>query len=644
MDLSLHLQTAHAALWLAAQETIGVLVETLYEKRGCFCNPQSNAPRTQHVCVPLKQLAMQFHRQSVIPLMPVKLTDADMATLISPRLAREHRFVLERVLLERRFEAFWSSPDVTKITSSHCLLCGAAIPAAGLCHHIHEDHVCAHFMITYFQKQLLPSFLQQQTRDFQCDSCQQIYNMPLTDDTAVADPARAVLTSTHLRANCPCILQTSILFASALHGCVEPGPTGRAGSSTGSGGLQQCDSGDRQDPQSRTRSAPSQTTTRSKKARTNRSSRVQVAGPEDSGDAQNHGHRPYSPRPGSSESQAKRQFHALFQQGAIRHSSQDATGSRAVAHSDGPEDGQHGDLAAANPSDDHHAERPSDPGDGCVEIPEGGGAVPDDSSQPDHSGGLLMAFPAVVPPEAAECDFDQKGHQHEADVGDVHGTHRAFQEPDGHPEISCTSGSTGLQDRPLASDPAHAHGRSLRPHEPSLFQQCLVSTWNPTTATSPDTKSVGAGSEGPDGQRTWQRQGQTEGQSADSIHGEAGDPLTWDHLELVDGLLALQLANSSNLCYANAGFYCVVWMMLCVQPFDMTFWGRHFKALTSFFMISTSPASFETTDWFGEILKCWGARIPQPLEQQQDSTEFLHFLLQWLDSSLFHMGWIHGKR
>ena len=49
MDLSLHLQTAHAAIWHAAQGTIGMLVEALYAKCGCVCNPSTSMPRVQHV-------------------------------------------------------------------------------------------------------------------------------------------------------------------------------------------------------------------------------------------------------------------------------------------------------------------------------------------------------------------------------------------------------------------------------------------------------------------------------------------------------------------------------------------------------------------------------------------------------------------
>eukprot|EP00435_Cladocopium_sp_Y103_P046324 s1590_g13.t1 len=174
MDLSLHLMTAHAALWHAAQATLGILVSTFYSKCGCICNPVTNAQRSQHICVPFKQLAMQFHRQTHVPLMPILLTDEDIATLISPRLPRNHRFVLEQLLADRRFEAFWMDPSILQITRAHCLLCGQAHAPAALCHHITRDHFCAHVMITYFLNQLLPLFLKRNDADHRCASCMQI--------------------------------------------------------------------------------------------------------------------------------------------------------------------------------------------------------------------------------------------------------------------------------------------------------------------------------------------------------------------------------------------------------------------------------------------------------------------------------------
>ena len=58
--------------------------------------------------------------------MPFTITDEDICVLISSNLPRSHRFVLERLLAEHRFEALWEDDEVIMTLRSHCILCGAA--------------------------------------------------------------------------------------------------------------------------------------------------------------------------------------------------------------------------------------------------------------------------------------------------------------------------------------------------------------------------------------------------------------------------------------------------------------------------------------------------------------------------------------
>eukprot|EP00435_Cladocopium_sp_Y103_P049160 s1590_g14.t1 len=97
--------------------------------------------------------------------------------------------------------------------------------------------------------------------------------------------------------------------------------------------------------------------------------------------------------------------------------------------------------------------------------------------------------------------------------------------------------------------------------------------------------------------------------------------------------------NTCNLCFANSGFYCVLWTMLGVQPFDPAFWGHHYHDLTLFFMLSTAAAKMEAETWFQNLLACWDPALPRPMGNQQDTCEFLHQLLCWSAPALFHMGW-----
>ena len=288
MDLSLHLQTAHAALWHAAQGTIGMLVESLYSKRGCVCNPSTTIPRVQHVCVPFKQIAMQFHRQTTIPLMPFTLTDDDFCALLSSNLPRAHRFELERTLAAHRFEAFWEDETVLAILRSHCLLCGNAHEPAALCFHIHQDHVCAHFMIQYYVNQLLPKYVQRQQNDYQCASCGQIFNLPQVTDDAHAP--RLELVQTHLSTNCPCLLQTGILLATIINGGSGHGSSGRTGCDADGGRLSKRPSDARQVPTPGTGSTSSQASKRPRQTRTSgRRSINRQQGQPDAGGTPDHG-------------------------------------------------------------------------------------------------------------------------------------------------------------------------------------------------------------------------------------------------------------------------------------------------------------------------------------------------------------------
>ena len=335
MDLSLHLMTAHAALWHASQRTLHLLTQAFYEKWGCACNPTTNVLRVQHVCVPFKQLAMQFHRQADVPLMPIQLTDQHIATLLSVKLTRHQRFVLEQALTERRFEAFWSDDAVLAITRNYCLLCGARHHAAELCHHIHEDHVCTHELITYYKQQLMSKFAQRQQVDHQCASCQMIFNLPLAATETETTGDRFQLVQIHFAAQCPCLLQTCVLLASALNGCVEPRFPDGSGSQSNARSFSPGLADDRQRALPRTRSAKPKTSQGSKKARTG-SRRPTVHGSEKhAGDDEAHGNDDPASRPGYAESQAKRQFHTLVQQGALRHPVPTTEGGGPVERTDG---------------------------------------------------------------------------------------------------------------------------------------------------------------------------------------------------------------------------------------------------------------------------------------------------------------------
>ena len=640
MDLSHHLQTAHAALWHAAQATLSVLVGTFYEKRGCTCNPQANTFRVQHICVPFKQLAMQFHRQQVVPLMPITLTDSDIATLISTKVPRASRFLIERVLSQRHFEAFWKDAEVQQVLRERCLLCGGAFPPAALWHHIREEHVCAHYMIKYFLEQMLPRFVAECHNDFQCPACCQVFNLP-PDLCSHDNPAdRAALVQLHYQTNCPVLGQASVILASALHGCVQPGPAHRSVHAADDGGFSPSHAHAGQEPTFGTRSKEPQATPRPKKTRVSRGKRPATKRKSNDGYDEADGNHHCPPRPGPTESEAKRQFRVLLQQGGIRKSDTPASGSCAVEGHAGEPDACDAEDSTEMPSHPDPAEGPAQPADGNVESQNGRPNLPSNSGEQGDARGLLMAVPPVVPPEENQCDFQQEGSGHETDAGNVPGAHRALHQLGSSAEVSCTPEQAGQHGGAMEAAAPHEAGPSLRSSDSPLRQRGL-DFGRPAGQASPAVSdTTGDQPDGHAGQRTGEGQGEdtVPWQPSQNLH-QAGGTMTVDHLDLVSKMRRLTLGNDANWCYANAGLYCVLWTMLSVQPFEPAFWGPHFHVIAVFLLTAGPICQLECEPWIQEILQRWGDLMPHPIGHQQDSPEFLHQMLQWLDSSLFHMGW-----
>lgn len=62
MDLRCHLQQQHSELWKLAQPLTKLLVFLVTKLHGCACDPEVKDLRTDHVCLPLLQVAMMYNR------------------------------------------------------------------------------------------------------------------------------------------------------------------------------------------------------------------------------------------------------------------------------------------------------------------------------------------------------------------------------------------------------------------------------------------------------------------------------------------------------------------------------------------------------------------------------------------------------
>ena len=217
-DLAGHLQAAHSRLWRQAQRLTQILVGLIYTPNGCCCNPSIGIKRGAHICLPLRQLAMSFHRMDQGLFAPFPITDDILADLFSPQLPREIRFQLEKNLAARTFAQLWQDDDIVHCLSTHCLQCGLHAHPADLCLHLREAHIGTHPLLTFYMEQMVAQLQHQNLMDHQCTFCVQIFNLPacMVENPNNAD--RFALAQSHFKGHCPFTLQLAWTFASVLHG------------------------------------------------------------------------------------------------------------------------------------------------------------------------------------------------------------------------------------------------------------------------------------------------------------------------------------------------------------------------------------------------------------------------------------------
>ena len=215
-DLALHLQTSHARLWRESKRLTMVLTAVFSSQ--CFCNPQLGTKRGHHVCLPLRQLAMSFHRVHREPFAPLLITDTMLQAILSAKLPRAPKYRLEQALVHRQFADTWRDQELLQFLRTHCLFCGHQTHTSDLALHLREEHACSHNTCLFYMEQLLPTVHALNPDDYQCQLCGLIFNLPahMGPDQPAHD--RIILALSHLKGSCPTLLQLALLFGALLHG------------------------------------------------------------------------------------------------------------------------------------------------------------------------------------------------------------------------------------------------------------------------------------------------------------------------------------------------------------------------------------------------------------------------------------------
>ena len=638
-DLAGHLQAAHSRLWRQAQRLTQVLVALIYAPGQCCCNPSIGTKRGAHVCIPLRQLAMSFHRLKQEPFAPVVISDDTLDHVLPQQLDREGRFRLERILSSRQFDFLWQDSGLTRYLSTHCLQCGLTCAPADLCLHLREAHLCSHTFITFYMEEFVMLLHSLNEEDHQCSFCQQIFNLPSHMDVSDNLVQRFDLVQSHFKGHCPFALQLATLFASILNGGrFEHAPSGHSGISPDSGNLPALDAHVGQRPETRAQPERVQASQVQRQGRRRRSLAGQGRGsnkrfcrtPPASADSPGD-----STRPGTELAAKKRLFRPLLQQTSGRHSADfDARGPE-LAQS-GTETGQPSpERLVETAPDEEHAKGAHGPPSEDLQC-QGDGRSPQSfgDKRPD-SPGQVLAIPSVEPGDK------------------ILGSQQAHPCFDGENAPACGGASRdGLGCEPdcTVQRPSSAErqphssmevaGESTLRHSvraASSFEQQhgVDSGWLQHEATFPSSIESGQSASGADRRQILQgqRQGPPQGLTP-AVH-QVGNLTDVSAVQLIPIVTELIMQNSSNWCYANCATYCIIWIMLCLHNFSAAEWGSRFVLLIDFLQRHRSEvAVLENEQWFRQILDNWGQALGQ-----QDCAEFLHAMLEWMAPPAFDMRW-----
>eukprot|EP00435_Cladocopium_sp_Y103_P050202 s1727_g15.t1 len=144
--LANHLQMAHSDLWHSATTCTSFLSAYVNTIHRCVCNPSPGHMRTEHQCLVLRQIAMQYVRArdaGLYPglLMPYRI-DASELSVIMPFASAELCDLILNMLTTHQMAPFWSSP-LLQVLRWQCTICGHEASDQALVDHLSSAHSLA---------------------------------------------------------------------------------------------------------------------------------------------------------------------------------------------------------------------------------------------------------------------------------------------------------------------------------------------------------------------------------------------------------------------------------------------------------------------------------------------------------------------
>ena len=631
-DLAQHLQFVHADKWTQAQPMTQLLLQIGHIEQPCICNPQTHSRGASHVCLAYRQLSMLALRVDHDLFLPWTFDQAQTRSFLA---GTHHHAAVESILsaLEtRQFTELWMHPGICHLLSHTCLICGGDFHPAVLSEHVKAMHPANCRWIPTILPQLLPVFLQTMTNDFQCQTCELVFNLPNTAElTPEQRQQRTQLVQIHAQHHCPVVYQIGLLLTHGLTDTRrEPRPSDDGCRSSGSLQGHGSHAPERQvHPRSGARK-------RYKKAQTDAcpGSTEASAGGDQTGET--HGQHAAEVGCRTSTDEKARLFRLFSANRATCTTPTTAGTGQGMACTD--ETSDTGDSDNLCP-----AAHGSLPGSGNVDGGQSVEALPSRQTGPTMGDSHLTrgpdggrAFPISEVESAPEGpDPHQAGSNHDAQNAEVHGT------TEGHlpgsqcsSEVPCAEAHRYQWTHPMDPPDRDETRRGPDPPGSTAGLHSLGPDWSHDEGAHAGGQSPESGAATTSGERTWQTDplsGEIQGQGQ-ALEEETAADLRW---MLRQRLTEMQLINLENWCYANTALVTLLWALLSCTDIPVADWGPLGQHIVQFIQFDTL-LSVHLPDvwWFQQILQSWhGDGV------QCDPVEFLTHLVKGLGIPRLNWSW-----
>ena len=201
-----HAESAHAGLWEASMATHDFFRWLFFSHSGCLCNPGGVPGYDQHICAPLRQLAMLFIDFGMPICIPYAYRARDLVDLLGPLMTFDGMRQVTTHLMMRQFAKLWQHRELLGVLRTTCLVCQEPTTMSHLQAHLEVAHELPLRRFSYHMAQLAKIFAPLQGDEFACDFC----GTSLEVDVIPTGMSIRIMEHLHV---CPLLQQFAVLLS-----------------------------------------------------------------------------------------------------------------------------------------------------------------------------------------------------------------------------------------------------------------------------------------------------------------------------------------------------------------------------------------------------------------------------------------------